>query len=294
MKRVLDHDVISSFKEFLNHRILKNLNGYKNATVPLYPYSGARKFLGKEIYASPSSQWVYDRSISGVQIPSGINSLSRGQSGLIFDFKNGRVLVDSGTPISGSLNVSIPDFNIYVTTKSFQSIVLENKFSYAPYLKPPTDAGKQDSLIAPCIILSLTETSSESFELGGIDSYSFLIHVGVLTDKMYNLMGVQKIIREMARRVFPIIYTTPLNAYNDLKEGYWDYDELKKLVFQKDLLYITSSTFRILDSDFINDNHPNLHLGLGTVSISKYGKSNDYDSFVPYEEEDFTFYQFDD
>lgn len=294
MKRVLDHDVISSFKEFFNHRLLHNLHGFKNVTAPLYPYSGNRKFYGKKMYASPYSQWVYDRSVSGVQIPSGVGSLNRGTSGLIFDFKNGRILVDSNVSISGSLNVSVPDFNIYVTTTSFQKIVLENKFSYSPYLQSPTAAGKQESLVAPFIVFSLTNTTSQPFELGGIDSSNFLIQVGVLTDKVYDLMGAQKVVRDIARRVFPLVYTTPLNEYNDLKEGYWDYDEVKNFASHSDLLYVNRTSFRILDSDFINDNHPNLRLGMGTISISKYGINSDYDDFIPYVEDDFTVYEFDD
>lgn len=294
MKRVLDHDVISSFKEFFSHRFLNSLQGFKNVTTSLYPYSGGRTFVGKKIYASPYSQWVYDRSVSGVQIPSGIGSLNRGTSGLIFDFKNGRILVNSGVSITGSLNVSVPDFNIYVTTTSLKKIILENKFSYPPYLKPPTSAGKQESLIAPFIILSLTNTSSKPFELGGIESSNFLIQIGVLTDKVYDLMGVQKAVRDIARRVFPLVYTTPLNEYNDLKEGYWDYNEIKNFVSHSDLMYVNRTSFRILDSDFINDNHPNLRLGLGTVSISKYGVNSEYDDFIPYVDGDFSVYEFDD
>lgn len=293
MKRVLDHDVISSFKEFFNHRLLNNLQGFKNVTAPLYPYSGNRRFVGKRMYASPYSQWVYDKSVPGVQIPSGVGSLNRGTSGLIFDFKNGRILVNSNVSISGSLNVSVPDFNIYVTTKSFQKIVLENKFSYAPYVKSPTSAGKQESIIAPCIILSLSNSSSEPFELGGIDTSKFLINVGVLTDRTYNLMGAQKVIRDMARRVFPLLYTTPLNEYNDLKETSWDYDNVVNLSMTSDFLYINNTSFRILDSDFINDNHPNLHLGIGTVEIVRYGVNSDYENFTPYIDSDFSVYEYD-
>jgi len=294
MKRVLDHDVISSFKEYLNHRLLDDLNGFRNETVQLFPFSGARKFKGKDIYSSPYSQWVYDSAISGVQIPSGVGSLNRGTSGLFLDFKNGRVIVDSGTPVSGSLDVSLPDFNIYVTTTPFQKIVLEDKFLYKPYLKPATSVGKSDAIIAPCIVLSLMATTSQPFELGGVDSSSFMIQIGVLADKMYHLMGAQKIIRESARRVFPLCSQTPLNEYNDIKDGYWNYDMVKDFVSASQLLYITRTSFRIVDSDFINENHPNLYLGVGTIAISKFGAVTDYDDFIPYSVGgDYSIYEFD-
>ena len=294
MKRVLDHDVISSLKEFINHRILDDLDGYRNITTSLYPYSGSRRFSGKQIYSSPYSQWVYDSAITGAQIPSGVGSLSRGTSGLILDFKNGRVLVNSGTPINDQIQVSIPDFNVYVTTTPFQKLVLEGKFMYPPYLKPATEAGKSDALIAPCIVFSLMATTSQPFELGGVDSSNFLVQVGVLSDKMYHLMGVQKIIRESARRVFPLCSLTPLNEYNDLKEGYWNYDTVKDFATSSQLLYISKTSFRIIDSDFINDKHPNLYMGIGTISISKFGAITDYDDFLPYSlGGDYSIYEFD-
>lgn len=282
MKRILDHDVISSFKEYFSHRILNNLEAYRNVSAPIYPYSGARKFLGKEIWASSYNQWVYNRSVSGAQIPSGIGALNRGQSGLILDFKNGRFIVNNGTPISGTVDVSVPDFNIYVSTMPFQRIVLENKFLYPPYVKPANGPEKQDSIVAPCIVITMVNTSSEPFELGGIDSANFVVQVGVLADKLHHLMGVQKIVREAARKVFPICYTTPLNEYNDLKTVYWDYQEVIDSANQDDLLFITSTSFRLIDSDFLNDNHPNLRLGIGTINISKFGTIKDYESFVSY------------
>jgi hypothetical protein len=293
MKRVLDHDVVSSFKEFLNYRILKYLSGYRNATLPLYPYSGNRKFVGKNMFATSSCQWVYDSAISGVQIPSGLGSLNRGVSGLIIDFKNGRLIVNSGVNLTGSIDVSIPDFNIYVTTTPIQKIVLENRFQYAPYLKAANQHIVSDSIIAPCIILSLTSSSSTPFELGGIDSANFMFQVGVLSDKMYHIMGVQKMIRDIARRVFPILGTTPLNEFNDLKDGVWNYNDAKTLATQADLFYINKTSFKIIDSDFLNENHPNLHLGLGTVSISKYGMTDYSDEYTVYSEEDFSVYEFD-
>jgi hypothetical protein len=293
MKRILDHDVISSFKEFLNYRILKYLSGYKNVTLELFPYSGTRRFVGKNIFATPSCQWVYDSAISGAQIPSGFGALSRGTSGLIFDFKNGRLIVNSGVSLSGSINVSVPDFNVYVTTKPVQKIILENKFQYPPYLKTPNQHITSDSIVAPCIILSLMASSSTPFEIGGIDSSNFLIQVGVLSDKIYHVLGIQKIIRELARRVFPILSETPLNEFNDLKNGSWNYNVVKTVATQADLFYITKTSFKIVDSDFLNENYPNLHFGLGTVSISKFGMSDYSEDFTVYADDEYSVYEYD-
>ena len=50
-------------------------------------------------YSSPHKQWVFDESVEGAQIPSGIYNngefIERGDNGLILDFDDGRVILDS-------------------------------------------------------------------------------------------------------------------------------------------------------------------------------------------------------
>lgn len=271
MKQVLDHDVISSFKEFLNHSLLKDLEAFRNVNAPLFKTNPARKFSGKDTYGSPYAQWVYDSSISGVQIPSGVGSLNRGDSGLSFDFKNGRVLVDTGVQISGSVPVSLPDFNIYVTTTPIQKIFLENKFEYAPYLDPANKSIKADSIIAPCILVSCLFTENQPFQLGGIDETKYVFQVSVLADNLHHLLGVQKIIRDMSDRNFPVLSLTPFNEINDLKYGVWDYRMVLTFNNRHDnIMFINRTSFKILDSDYINEKHPNILVGLGTVNVSKF------------------------
>ena len=134
MKKILDHTIISSFKEYISYKLLHDLEAYTNKSVNLHQYVPARKIAGKDIYGAPYAQWTYDSSVSGAQIPTGSSNLGRGQSGLSIDFKNGRVLVNSGISVAGPINVSIPDFNLYITTTSVQKILLEKKFEYAPDL----------------------------------------------------------------------------------------------------------------------------------------------------------------
>lgn len=271
MKKIIDHDIISSFKEFLHFSLVKELEAFRNVNAPLFLTNPPRKFYGKDVYGSPYAQWLYDSSISGAQIPSGVGSLNRGVSGLSIDFKNGRVLVNSGVPITGSIPVSIPDFNIYVTTTSTQKIFLENKFEYAPYLKDPTSAIKADSIIAPCIFVSYTSTENVPFQLGGLESTNFSVQVAAFADNLHHLMGVQKIVRDMSDRVFPSLSLTPFNELNDLKSGYWNYNSLMQTNANQDnLIHVNDTSFRILDLDYVNEKFPNILVGVGNVSLSKF------------------------
>lgn len=271
MKRIVDHDIISSFKEYIHFSLVNQLEAYRNVNAPLFLTSPARSFYGKDVYGSPYAQWLYDSSVSGAQIPSGVGSLNRGVSGLSIDFKNGRVLVNTGVPITGSIPVSLPDFNIYVTTTPIQKIFIENKFEYAPYLKQPTGAIKADSIIAPCIFVSYNSTENKPIQLGGVESTNFSVQVSVFADNLQHLMGVQKIVRDMSDRVFPSLSSTPFNELNDLKSGYWNYNSLMQTNGNQDnLIHINDTSFRILDLDYVNDKYPNILVGVGNVSLFKF------------------------
>lgn len=271
MKKIVDHDIISSFKEYIHFSLINQLEAYRNVNAPLFLTSPARSFYGKDVYGSPYAQWLYDSSISGAQIPSGVGSLNRGVSGLSIDFKNGRVLVNTGVPITGSIPVSLPDFNIYVTTTPIQKIFMENKFEYAPYLKQPTGAIKADSIIAPCIFVSYISTENKAIQLGGLESSNFSVQVAAFADNLQHLMGVQKIVRDMSDRVFPSLSSTPFNELNDLKSGYWNYNSLMQTNGNQDnLIHVNDTSFRILDLDYVNEKFPNILVGVGNVSLSKF------------------------
>jgi hypothetical protein len=271
MKKIVDHDIISSFKEYIHFSLVNQLEAYRNVNAPLFLTSPARSFYGKDVYGSPYAQWLYDSSISGAQIPSGVGSLNRGVSGLSIDFKNGRVLVNTGVPITGSIPVSLPDFNIYVTTTPIQKIFMENKFEYAPYLKQPTGVIKADSIIAPCIFVSYISTENKPIQLGGLESSNFSVQVAAFADNLQHLMGVQKIVRDMSDRVFPSLSSTPFNELNDLKSGYWNYNSLMQTNGNQDnLIHVNDTSFRILDLDYVNEKFPNILVGVGNVSLSKF------------------------
>ena len=84
-------------------------------------------------------------------------------------------------------------------------------------------------------------------------------------------MGVQKIVRDMSDRVFPSLSYTPFNELNDLKSGYWNYNSLmQNSDNQNNLIHVNDTSFRILDLDYVNDKYPNILVGVGNVSLSKF------------------------
>lgn len=268
MKNSLDQLVISSFKEFLNYKVLNDLNAFKNVSAPIYQYSGGRTFKGKTLYCTNRAQWVYDSSLSGAQIPTGINGLSRGESGLSFDFKNGRILVNSGTSLSGPIDISFPNFNFYISTLSITRIINELKPLNYPNFE--NKAIQSDAIIAPCIILAPFETSNNQEFLGGVEKSTFNIQAIVLSSNLYDVVAVQNIFRNIKESVFPLLSLTPFNELNDLKEEYWNYTWVQDwLNNQSNLIFVEDSFFKFLDIEFINENHPKLIAALCNFKLSK-------------------------
>lgn len=280
----LDQLVVSSFKEFLSYQIQKELRAYRNSALQLYPYTGARKFIGKSVYATNKAQWLYDSSLSGVQVPSGVDNLTRGESGLSFDFKNGRVLVNSGVQLTGQVNVSVPDFNFYITSLSTQKIISESNFNYGPDFNQSIP--KPDSIITPCIVVSSVESFNDQEFIGGIEKSTFNIQVVGLSHNLHHLIGLQKVVRDIQNQVFPLLSLTPFNELNDLKAEYWNYTWVQDwLNTQNNLVMVESSKFKFTDIDYVNTSFPNLLVGIGTINLVKcrnFNNLEDSDYTIPY------------
>src|SRR5882724_8538039 len=132
MKRQTINDIYSSFFLYFSHTLLKEGEAYQNYYSQFYPIKDDR-FADYSIFGSPFKQFIYDSSITGAAIPSGIYSndtfIPRGQSGLKLDFTNGRVMFTGQVNIPVSGRFAFTDFNIYSTTKSDQELVFENRIN---------------------------------------------------------------------------------------------------------------------------------------------------------------------
>lgn len=267
--------VLESVIEYIQFRLLNDVKAYQNVTLPLYPDKSAR-FPHKQIYTAPRNQWVYDSSLSGVQVPSGVAGLNRGQSGLSIDFINGRVMLNSGVTLSSpTINVSVPTFNSYVTTKSTNDLILENLPKENPVVKANGPI-KEDSVSLPCFFVKFKSTNNQPFCLGGLQRSVWDVQITVLTRDYYSLYGFQSIIRDIKDCIIPSLSISPLNEYNDIKFEWKYIDYINNIDVSKGIV-IEDSTFQIIDSDYINSNHPNFFVGLGSLRLNVFrGKKTGY------------------
>ena len=149
MKPQFQHEANTSFALWLDHYLLVRGEAFSNRQgeiftmlieLPMYPEDND----GFISYNSEYKQWVYDSDVKDAEIPSGVyidtgdgvyNFCERGQSGLMIDFDNGRVLL-SGQYFSSNYNTlqinadfAVKDVNIYLADDTEENLVLENKYN---------------------------------------------------------------------------------------------------------------------------------------------------------------------
>ena len=108
MKPQFQHELTTSFMLWADNHLLTKADAFTNHTSTFYPNEQDDRLSPNLVsYSSPHKQWVYDSSVEGANIPSGIYHdgifMDRGDNGLQFDFDNGRAILDSGFGSNNSL-----------------------------------------------------------------------------------------------------------------------------------------------------------------------------------------------
>tara|TARA_R110002153_G_scaffold27815_1_gene85867 strand:- start:7563 stop:8417 length:855 start_codon:yes stop_codon:yes gene_type:complete len=230
------HKLGSSLAFFLEHKVLNKGQAYTNVTGELYP-SNQMPFNGLNFSSSSDAQWVYDSSVLGAAIPTGVsyseivsgeivtNFIDRDVSGVNLNFMNGGAY-HSGT-ISGSATYAKKDLNFYFRNEKDVELFMEKSFNSEDPIDPIT--GSNDLKInAPCVILSHKDGRNNPFALGGMDENESNYQAVVISDNAYLMDGALSIFEDLTQTCFPIIdfEDIPFNIYGDLKNGEFDYTGL--------------------------------------------------------------------
>lgn len=266
MNSSIGHTVLSSIKEYVNYRLLKDYSAYYTTGTRLYSYSDPR-FQNKYVYGSPYGSFVYNSGVSGPTICSGITTtggFSPKSTGLFVDHQNGRVISNSG--ISGTISgtYSVPNFNIYVTTYSDYKLVAETNYKTPPYNTSPTGAMAPYSYTLPAIFIRLSSSENEELSFGGNEMSNFSIKMTALAKSNYELTLLSDLFRDLENRMVPLLTGTPLNEYGELKSG-WNYSEM--LNNPSSYGFITDSRFNHFENDTFVENNPSLEVGMGIINF---------------------------
>lgn len=260
----LDAKLLASFKEHIAYRLIKDCGAYSIKTLNLYEYTP--NISGKRAYGSAFHNWVYDSSV--VTPPTTVGGMVRGGAeGLRFDFKNGRVLVNSAnTGLSLSLSVPVAEFGINITSSPDAQLINEVNFLQNPDQIAINTYVKPDTIIVPAIFVKLTQTNNKPFALSGLDWTSWKIRTIVFAQNYKQLVGVGGMIRDLRERMIPMLTPAqnPLNEYNDIKAPLWSYETY---FTNTDRVMVTESTYDVIESDIFSSANPKILCGLGQTEV---------------------------
>lgn len=279
MKPKFSHDIINSFFLWYDNFLMRRSDAYKTYTTKFYNYSDPRLGNNKIIYGSPYKQWVYDNSITGATIPSGLTIngafVPTGTSGLFFDFENGRAIFNSGVPtnldITGTYTVK--ELNSYITDQPEDNLIIEGKYiqnsrftvaeSYVPPYNPVT----------PCSFISLEHIYNEPNALGGQDETNVKIKSVVFAENLYQLDGLLSTFADSFNTNFKIVpmASHPLGEFNQIKTGLYptgyDYRNAISSEGYSNSCYIYEIDISKIRDNVLKELNPNLHIGFMEFAI---------------------------
>jgi len=236
MKEQFQHKFTTSFFLWFDNFLLEKGEAYSNKTGEFYYYSDARLDSDYTAYGSPYKQWVTDSSITGAIIPTGVDFVGSNTSGrdngIVFDFDNGRVLVNTAeteSTITGEF--AVKDFSVYLTNDTEDDLIVENKYSTNSRLPsgPLTYIQPYDDVV-PAIFLSVSQAENEPFALGGMQKTKTQAKAVILAEDTYQLDGVLSIFMDSVDEVIASIPMSgyPIDELGDLKGGNFNYTGLAK------------------------------------------------------------------
>jgi hypothetical protein len=231
MNEQFDNKLAQSSVEWLNNTICR-AGGYSAYTGSLYLQEDTTRSNYK-VYASPYRSWIYDECV-GVPIPSGFYNQSgqflTRQSGLIFDFINGRVLSSGnwGGALSGSF--CRKEFNVQFTSNEVATLYIDRLFNADPNVDYTKTGVLPYSYTAPIIFVTNSNANNNAFQLGGgLTSSNRTYRLYAITKDNFSQEALVSVLTDTKDTYFPIIPSEkmPLQFYGDLKTGY-NYCNLKQ------------------------------------------------------------------
>lgn len=248
---------MSSFYLWLDHKILNDGEAFINHSGNLYEEYDPNYDGISSIYSSPFRQWVYDSSVIGANIPSGVTLnnntfLPRGTSGLSLDFNKGRVIFDSNLVVNKNLsaNFAFKEFNLYYTNEKDEQLLFENSYPITSTIQGITGGLGYQDLPFPCVFIKNRITENSPFSFGGLDNTETSIRCVVLATNSFSLDSLLSIAADSFTNVFPVLNNTelPFNYLGDLKLSTpFDYKNICNSYANNSLAFIKNVTVSKLD-----------------------------------------------
>ena len=223
MKEQFQHKLLTSFLLWFDHQLLTKGEAYHNEVGQYFHYDDPRINSAYEVFGSPYKQFIYDESIAGAIIPSGVyvNGVWKDRNdGIIFDFDNGRIIsssLSSNSYITGSFGVK--DVNVYSVNANEEDLIVEQKYSSTSEFPQNNTYIPPYDYTVPAVFINGELFQNRPFAFGGEDQTSSLIKGVVISDNAYILDGILSIFADSFNETFKLLPFSahPINEYGDLK-----------------------------------------------------------------------------
>lgn len=246
MKAQFDNQLISSFALWFDHYLLKDGEAFTNVSgsnAVFYDTTNTWSISGYNLYSAPFKQFVYDSSIPGAIIITGVTvkdtsnvstAYSINSSNLLgINYAEGQAFIKDTalTNVSSvSGNYAKKEFAVKITDEPDEKLLFETK--YATKLKYPrstTTGVLENEEPFPIIYIKRNGSYNEPAAFGGQDFTTMDIRAIVLADNQFNLDAVCSLFRDKSRYNFYLFENNeyPFNYIGSLKSGnLFNYDTL--------------------------------------------------------------------
>ena len=275
MKNSFGITTLVSTMQWLDNYIQQNGRAYINTTSRLY-YQPDSSLYGYVAYAAPFKSFVYDSGVTGANILTTVSgdfgSLSVGQSGMIVDYNNGRVLFPTsfgtGKLVSGSY--AFKEINVYKANDTQEKIVFTNKYYLnSRFSRPITGLPPPNAFVTPAIFVTTEQTENEQWALGGLYNTKINVALTILAETNTQLENCLSLLADAKDAYLPQLNSNvwPLNELGGLKSGY-NYNDIKTQYGDPSNLYAITDiqTSKVSDSTKIDES---IYVGLADLTIEK-------------------------
>ena len=270
----IDHKVVISFKEFLQNKIFTKGRAFTNTT-GLYYHMTGQLDQNVTVYASPYRPLIYDASISGATIITGVSGngtlINKGTSGLSFDYDQNRILFTTDPGVAQfSGTFALADYTIKYTTKSEDDILLNTRYVPNANFNQVTTGLDENVETYPLVYINYDPGTNEGRALGGLDSTEFSFSCYCILDNEYVLDGVLGIMRDMNQVQFGLFDTSeyPFNISGDLNNINYNYTGLMASKSWPNAAHVEKVTSSKLSREIMRQFGPNIFIGVVDVECS--------------------------
>ncbi len=226
MKAHYNNYLLSSTILWIDNYLCNECRGFYNVSTRFYPI--ASNLSGVSFYASPYKQLVYDNSVSGANVLTGIyvnnNFIGTGVSGFQgINFEEGVAMFSPALPSSAIVsghNYSVKEICVKSISEAREELLYESKFYYRN--RPLNTGNYIHQQPIPIIYVRIDNELNEEFAFGGSENSKKNIILTILAENQFQLDALKGFLVDKTHNYIPILSLSdlPFDNFYRLKSGF--------------------------------------------------------------------------